>query len=68
MCLTFTQALHHIHKQDLVHLDIKPDNIYVVTNQSGDGEESIIYKLGDLGLIYNLSNDNELLEVINNLT
>lgn len=35
-------ALHHIHSRGLVHLDIKPDNIYV----GKDGK----YKIGDFGL------------------
>lgn len=35
-------ALQHMHSRHMVHMDVKPDNIYVV------GETT--YKLGDLGL------------------
>ena len=35
-------ALMHIHSKGMVHLDVKPDNIY----NSSDGT----YKLGDFGL------------------
>ncbi len=35
-------AMAHIHARSMVHLDIKPDNIY---KSEGD-----LYKLGDFGL------------------
>ncbi len=35
-------ALAHIHARNVVHIDIKPDNIY--TSQAG------LFKLGDFGL------------------
>lgn len=36
-------GLHHMHSSQLVHLDIKPENIYIVS----EGR----YKIGDLGLV-----------------
>lgn len=41
------QAVKHLHDNNLVHMDIKPDNIFV--SQEG------IYKLGDFGLVIDLS-------------
>lgn len=35
-------ALQHMHSRHVVHMDVKPDNIYVV--------DETTYKLGDLGL------------------
>ncbi|KRT83443.1 protein kinase, partial [Oryctes borbonicus] len=40
-------AIQHLHRNSLVHLDIKPDNIMM----SEDGR----YKLGDFGLLMNLN-------------
>lgn len=42
--LQMASALDHMHKRGIVHLDIKPDNIYC----SRDGSEG--FKLGDFGL------------------
>ena len=36
------EALQHLHARGIVHMDVKPDNIY--TTKQG------IYKLGDFGL------------------
>ena len=36
-------GLQHIHSKNLVHLDMKPENIYVTPTGS--------YKIGDFGLI-----------------
>eukprot|EP00878_Enallax_costatus_P019821 GHUV01020925.1.p1 GENE.GHUV01020925.1~~GHUV01020925.1.p1 ORF type:complete len:507 (+),score=117.83 GHUV01020925.1:233-1753(+) len=46
MCLLkqMASALEHMHKRGIVHLDLKPDNIYC----SRDGSEG--FKLGDFGL------------------
>jgi serine/threonine protein kinase len=41
-------GVHHVHQKNLVHLDIKPDNIY---------EKSGVYKLGDFGLCMGVSED-----------
>jgi serine/threonine protein kinase len=38
-------ALDHMHRRGIVHLDLKPDNIYCCRD-GGDG----LYKLGDFGL------------------
>uniref|UniRef100_T1JYP1 Membrane-associated tyrosine- and threonine-specific cdc2-inhibitory kinase n=1 Tax=Tetranychus urticae TaxID=32264 RepID=T1JYP1_TETUR len=40
-------ALKHLHERDLIHLDIKPDNIFI----SKDG----LFKLGDFGLVVKAS-------------
>ena len=41
------QALEHLHEHDLVHMDIKPENIFI----GMDG----ICKLGDFGLMIDLT-------------
>ncbi|RWS28624.1 membrane-associated tyrosine- and threonine-specific cdc2-inhibitory kinase-like protein [Leptotrombidium deliense] len=48
-------AVKHLHERNLIHLDIKPDNIFI----SRDG----ICKLGDFGLMVDLSK-NELNEAM----
>ncbi|XP_045196736.1 wee1-like protein kinase 1-B [Mercenaria mercenaria] len=65
------QGLRYIHSQNLVHLDIKPGNIFIHRNpkllqspESGlesceeeeEFEEAVIYKIGDLGLVTSVSN------------
>lgn len=42
-----TQAVKHLHDHDLLHMDIKPDNIFIAK----DGT----CQLGDFGLILDLS-------------
>ena len=41
------QAVKHLHDHNLVHMDIKPDNIFI----SVDG----VCKLGDFGLVLDMS-------------
>ena len=42
MCLQIGEALQHLHSRGIMHMDVKPDNIY--TTSTGT------YKLGDFGL------------------
>ncbi|KHN85935.1 Membrane-associated tyrosine- and threonine-specific cdc2-inhibitory kinase wee-1.3, partial [Toxocara canis] len=42
-------AVNHLHSHDLLHLDIKPENIFVSRDQ--------VCKLGDFGLIVDLKKD-----------
>uniref|UniRef100_A0A1I7UFY7 Membrane-associated tyrosine- and threonine-specific cdc2-inhibitory kinase wee-1.3 n=1 Tax=Caenorhabditis tropicalis TaxID=1561998 RepID=A0A1I7UFY7_9PELO len=42
------QAVHHLHSNDMIHDDIKPDNIFLT--------QEMICKLGDFGLAVNLKN------------
>lgn len=42
-------AVHHLHKQDLLHLDIKPENIFISKKKC---------KLGDFGLVFDQQTDN----------
>ncbi|KAL4232591.1 Mitosis inhibitor protein kinase wee1 [Mactra antiquata] len=66
-----SQGLRYIHSQNLVHLDIKPGNIFIHRNpkllqspESGlesceeeeEYEEAVIYKIGDLGLVTSVTN------------
>lgn len=46
------QAVHHLHSNDLLHLDIKPENIFI----SKDG----LYKLGDFGLVVDANKINSM--------
>lgn len=48
------KAIDHLHSNDLIHLDIKPDNIFI----SQDSK----CKLGDLGLVYDVRNNDESIE------
>lgn len=47
-------AVKHLHDNNLVHVDIKPDNIFI----SHDG----VCKLGDFGLVIDLSKGNDFSE------
>ncbi len=41
------QALKHLHDNDLVHMDIKPENIFISNTDQ--------CKLGDFGLVLDIS-------------
>merc|ERR1712168_410638 len=60
MLVQIADGLRWFHSAHLVHLDIKPGNIFIHTNQGDDFLPSInedednthvIYKIGDLGLV-----------------
>ena len=48
------KGLHHLHSLNLVHLDIKPDNIYI----AAEG----VFKIGDFGLV-SRADSREIVEV-----
>jgi serine/threonine protein kinase len=50
-CFTqITSALVLIHEHDISHLDIKPDNIFVVRNSSKSADH-LTFKLADFGIM-----------------
>lgn len=48
------RAVRHLHDHDLVHMDIKPDNIFI--------SSSDVCKLGDFGLVLDLTKDIEVVD------
>ncbi len=48
------EALHYIHKQNVVHCDIKTENI-LVSEQDHDGKRGLVCKLLDFGLARSLT-------------
>jgi len=48
------RGLRHFHMLNLVHLDIKPENIYIASNG--------LYKIGDFGLVCR-ADSHEVVEV-----
>ena len=47
--LHIASGLAFIHAKNLVHLDIKPDNIFISLNEESTLEKNVTYKIGDLG-------------------
>lgn len=47
--LHIANGLAFIHAKNLVHLDIKPDNIFLSINEELTFEKTMVYKIGDLG-------------------
>ena len=43
------EALHYVHQRDIVHNDIKPENI-LICEEKGDGRRKLTIKLLDFGL------------------
>ena len=54
MMVQILKGLQYIHNKDLVHLDIKPDNILLAS----EGESQVDYKIGDLGHVAHIMADN----------
>ena len=55
LLVLFYQGLKHLHDNDMVHMDIKPANIFIGL----DG----LCKIGDFGLVLELSKVSNLLHV-----
>ncbi len=47
--LQIAEALHHMHSAELIHCDIKPENIFLVRQQDGS-RQRILAKVIDFGL------------------
>ncbi|GLH16264.1 Uncharacterized protein GBIM_20585 [Gryllus bimaculatus] len=71
LILHVADGLRYIHSMQLVHMDIKPGNIFISHEkklqrlqfeladdgfEEEDGNEEIIYKIGDLGLVTSVTN------------
>ena len=54
MMVQILKGLQYIHNKDLVHLDIKPDNILLAS----EGGAQVDYKIGDLGHVAHIMADN----------
>lgn len=52
LCLSIAEGIQALHEAGYYHRDIKPDNVLIINNQ---------WKVGDLGLVANRNEDNDLL-------
>jgi len=52
------KALEHLHKHELVHMDVKPENIFL-TRQT-----PLQYKLGDFGIVVSLKEKVMVMNII----
>lgn len=59
VALQVAEALHSMHTDDLVHCDIKPENIFLIRTSSGR-RKRIVAKLIDFGLSRNMALGAEL--------
>ena len=61
MIVQILKGLQYIHNKDLVHLDIKPDNILLACEdetEAGAAGAEVDYKIGDLGHVAHILADN----------
>ena len=61
MIVQILKGLQYIHNKDLVHLDIKPDNILLACEDeagAGAAGAEVDYKIGDLGHVAHILADN----------
>lgn len=54
LCASITSAIHYLYKMNVVHRDLKPDNILI----AGSAEEPQ-YKIGDFGFARNIELDEQ---------
>ena len=59
MAVQILKGLQYIHVKQMVHLDIKPDNILLAIEDDSDSGGHVDYKIGDLGHVAHLYKDME---------
>lgn len=55
-CLCFFQAVKHLHDHNVVHMDIKPENIFISNDD--------VCKLGDFGLMLDMSSVSYMVDLL----